>query len=133
MKAQSKSRVSYAEDTNTDPTKMPRKESMKQPHSIQLDIRSSQRNSLKVKSCPQQKSAFEYHLMPAYFQLAIWGSVTDALVNHLLDPLEYGWELEDGNLIGKMSSRDIAPLEVVELVACKCKGNLNLKLHTKYP
>ena len=47
------------------------------------------------------------------------------LVNHLLDLLENGWELEEGNLIGKMSSRDIAPLEVVELVACKCKGNLN--------
>ena len=71
--------------------------------------------------------------MCAYFQLAIWGSATDALVNYLLDPLEYGWELEDGNLIDKMSSRDIAPLEVVELVACKCKGDLNLKLHSKYP
>ena len=62
--------------------------------------------------------------MRAYFQLAIWGSANDALVIHPLDPLEYGWELEEGNLIGKMSSLDIAPLEVVELVACKCKGNL---------
>ena len=61
------------------------------------------------------------------------GSATDALVNYLLDPLEYGWELEDGNLIDKMSSRDIAQLEVVELVTCKCKGDLNLKLLTKYP
>ena len=83
---------------------------------------------------PPTKSAFEYHLLRAFFQVTIWSSATDALINQLLDPLEFGWEFEEGNLVGKMTSRNIAPLEVVELVACKCsKGNLSLKLYTEYP
>ena len=50
-------------------------------------------------------------------------------MNQFLDPLQYGWELDDGHLVGRMTSLNIAPLEVVELVACKCsKGNLNPKL-----
>ena len=83
---------------------------------------------------PPTKSAFEYHLLRAFFQVTIWSSATDALINHLLDPLEFGWEFEEGILVGRMTSRNIAPSEVVELVACKCsKGNLSLKLYTEYP
>ena len=75
------------------------------------------------------KSAFEYHLARAFLQVSIWSSATEASVNQFLDPLKYGWELDDGNLVGRMTSLNIAPLEVVELVACKCsKGNLNPKL-----
>ena len=78
---------------------------------------------------PPTKSAFEYHLACAFFQVSIWSTATEALVNQFLDPLQYGWELDDGHLVGKMTSLNIAPLEVVELVACKCsKGNLNSKL-----
>ena len=48
-------------------------------------------------------------------------------MNQFLDPLQYGWELDDGNLVERMTSLNIAPLEVVELVVCKCnKGNINL-------
>ena len=50
-------------------------------------------------------------------------------MNQFLDPLQCGWELDNGHLVGRMTSLNIAPLEVVELVACKCsKGNLNPKL-----
>ena len=125
MRAQMRLKVSSAKAIFTDPTKILRNESMKQLHSIPLGIHSSPRNSLKVKSCPQPK----VHLNTISFvhsQVTIWSSATDALINQLLDPLEFGWEFEEGNLVGKMTSRNIAPLEVVELVACKCsKGNLS--------
>ena len=55
-------------------------------------------------------------------------------MNQFLDPLQYGWELDDGNLLGKMTSLSIASLEVLELVACKCsKGYLNPELSLDVP
>ena len=62
---------------------------------------------------PPTKSAFEYHLARAFLQVSIWSSATEASVNEFLDPLQYGWELDDGNLVGRMTSLNIAPLEVV--------------------
>ena len=76
---------------------------------------------------PPTKRAFEYHLACAFLQVSIWSSATEASVNEFLDPLQYGWELDDGNLVGTMTNLNIASLKVVELVACKCiKGNINL-------
>ena len=85
------------------------------------------KKQFKGEKSPPTKSAFEYHLARAFFQVSIWSTATEALVNQFLAPLQYGWELDDGHLVGKMTSLNIAPLEVVELVACKCsKGNINL-------
>ena len=69
---------------------------------------------------PPTKRAFEYHLACAFLQVSIWSSATEASVNQFLDPLQYGWELDDENLVGRMTSQNIVPWEVVELVACKC-------------
>ena len=76
---------------------------------------------LEGEKLPPTKDAFGFHLSRAFYQLSIWNSACDSIINHL-DPLHYGWQLEDGKLTGTMTVQNIAPLEVVELVACKCKG-----------
>jgi len=71
------------------------------------------KKQLEGEKLPPTKNAFKYHLSRAHFQLSIWSSACNSRVNYL-DSLHYGWQLEDDKLI--------APLEVVELVACKCRG-----------
>ena len=70
---------------------------------------------------PTNNNAFKYHLSRDHFQLSIWSSACNSRVNYL-DPLHYGWQLEDDKLVAIMTDLNIAPLEVVELVACKCRG-----------
>ena len=67
---------------------------------------------------PPTKSAFEYHLARAFLQVSIWSSATEASMNQFLDTLQYGWELDNGNLGCRMTSLDIATLGVVVLVVC---------------
>ena len=74
---------------------------------------------LEGEKLPPTKEAFGFHLSRAFFQLSIWSSACAAHANHL-NPLHYGWQLEDDILTGTMTEQNIAPLEVVELVACKC-------------
>ena len=76
---------------------------------------------LEGEKLPPTKDAFGFHLSRAFFQLSIWSSACDAIANNL-DPLHHGWQLENDILTGIMAEQNIAPLEVVELVACKCKG-----------
>ena len=59
---------------------------------------------------PPTKSVFEYRLSRAFFQV----TATEALVNQFLDPLQCEWELANGHLVGRMTSLNISPLEVVE-------------------
>ena len=75
----------------------------------------------KGEKLPPTKDAFGFHLSRAFVQLSIWSSECNATANNL-DPLHHGWQLENGVLTGIMTEQNIAPLEVVELVACKCKG-----------
>ena len=76
---------------------------------------------LEGEKLPPTKDAFGFHLSRAFFQLSIWSSACDAHANHL-NPLHYGWQLEDDILTGTMTDQNIAPLQVVELVVCKCTG-----------
>jgi len=76
---------------------------------------------LEGEKLPPTKDAFGFHLSRTFFQLSIWSSACDAIANNL-DPLHHGWQLENDILTGIMAEQNIAPLEVVELVACKCKG-----------
>ena len=73
---------------------------------------------LEGEKLPPTKDAFGFHLSRAFFQLSIWSSAcTDATANNL-DPLHHGWQMENGILTGIMTEQNIAPIEVMELVAC---------------
>ena len=76
---------------------------------------------LEGEKLPPTKDAFGFHLSRAFFQLSIWSSACDATAKNL-DPLHHGWQMENGILTGLMTEQNIARLEMVELVACKCKG-----------
>ena len=41
-----------------------------------------------------------------------------------MDPLEYGWELKDGDFVPVMTEDAIAPESIIGLVSCCCKGLL---------
>ena len=76
------------------------------------------KKQLEGEKLPPTKDAFKFHLSRAHFQLSIWSSACNSIVNHL-DPTHYGWRIEDNKLTAIMTDLNIAPLEVVELVACK--------------
>ena len=79
------------------------------------------KKQLEAEKLPPTKNAFKCHLSHAHFQLLIWSSACYYRVDYV-DPLHYGWQLEDDKLVTIMTDLNIAPLEVVELVACKCRG-----------
>ena len=75
---------------------------------------------LEGENLPPTKDTFGFHISRAFFQLSTWNSACIAIANNL-DPLHHGWQLENDILTGKITEQKIAPLEVVELVACKCR------------
>ena len=79
------------------------------------------KKQLEREKLPPNKNAFKQHLSRAHFQLSIWSSACNFRVNYL-DPLYYGQQLVVDKLVAIMTDLNIAPLEVVELVACKCRG-----------
>ena len=81
------------------------------------------KKQLEGERLPPTKGAFRYHLLRAFFQLYIWHSAYLSTVEPK-DPCSYGWNEEDGQFVAAMSDIDIAPNEVVDLVACRCKGDL---------
>ena len=81
------------------------------------------KKQLEGERLPPTKGAFRYHLLRVFFQLDIWHSAYLSTVEPK-DPCSYGWNEEDGQFVAAMSDTDIAPNEVVDLVACRCKGDL---------
>ena len=81
------------------------------------------KKQLEGEKLPPTKGTFRNHLPRAFFQLYIWSSAYLFTVEPK-DPCSYGWNEEDGQFVAAMSDTDIAPNEVVDLVACRCKGDL---------
>ena len=84
-------------------------------------IHCSQREDSREKSYLPQRMHLDF-IFPERSSIYQYGAqLCDAIANNL-DPLHHGWQLENDILTGIMAEQNIAPLEVVELVACKCKG-----------
>ena len=108
MNLQRKLRVLFSGATSKGKTKKLREKYMKLLCSTLQDILCLQRSSLTEKNYHQLKM----HSNSIY--LMLWSSACNSTVNHL--------DLEDNKLTAIMTDLNIAPLEVVKLVACNGTG-----------
>ena len=77
--------------------------------------------SSETSKLPPSPGAFMQHVRRACCPLMVWSSANlneTVVVNHL----EHGWEICDGNLMPVSTHDDIAPNDLIALVSCSCNG-----------
>ena len=65
---------------------------------------------------PTPRAAYYYNLR-VYLQIVTWESMGEIS----LDPLEWGWELNENSLVPIMTNLDPEPSHLCQFVICKCK------------
>ena len=65
---------------------------------------------------PPTASSTKLHSPRVYYQMMVWiGKESD------IDVLNWGWKLEDNQLIPVMSDMNAAPDKLLKMIHCKCK------------
>jgi hypothetical protein len=73
--------------------------------------------SIKPQSLPPTSAAAKFHSMRAYYQTQVWRG------NDRLLATEWGWYIEDGQLLPILTDLPPAPNTVLEMVRCNCKAD----------
>ena len=66
---------------------------------------------------PPTESAAKYHALRVHLQVVIWATL-DTLA---LNPLSWGWKIEDGKLAPITTDKPAAPDSLLKFVRCNCK------------
>ena len=66
---------------------------------------------------PPTDRAAMFHILRCHLQAVIW----QTLNNDVLDPLQWGWQLEDNNLQPITTDQPPAPDDLLKIIRCKCK------------
>lgn len=79
------------------------------------------KSCIKVQSLPPTEAATHYHHLRVYLQTQIW------LGNDSLDPLQYGWKKVNQKLVPQTTDLEVAPMELLTKIRCKCKGDCSTR------
>jgi 5'-3' exonuclease len=69
---------------------------------------------------PPTESSTNFHCLRVYFQTMTWMGMASNI-----DPLNWGWKLEDNQLVPIMSSMNAAPDSLLKIVHCNCASGCN--------
>ena len=72
--------------------------------------------SLRPESLPPTESAARYHSLRVYLQTQRWKHLSESHLN----PLDWGWILEKGHLVPKMTDKAPGPDSLLKIVRCAC-------------
>ena len=77
-------------------------------------------NSSNISLLPPSPGALHQHTLRSYWQANTW---INAMESHRsnLDPVNYGWYLDNGEYNRVMSESPIAPSNILELTLCACE------------
>ena len=67
---------------------------------------------------PPTESAAKEHSFRVHLQILQWKSLMDTD----LDPTDWGWKIDNAQLIPVMTTKDAGPPEILNIVRCKCKS-----------
>ena len=76
-------------------------------------------NRIEPERLPPTERAAHFHSLRVHLQVIQW----KLLQNKCLDPLEWGWTLENQRMVPIMTDLDAAPATVLKFICCKCKSN----------
>ena len=79
------------------------------------------RYSVDASKLPPTKAALKYRIYRCHYISLVLKSC-DMPLQHLPDPTGFGWENSNGNLIPIMTDQLPAPVGLIELCMCSCKG-----------
>ena len=79
-----------------------------------------QQRKRKNEALPPTSDSLRQHMKRANYQTFIWRSSLVAMQD-LQSPVGHGWELEDDCLKPVYTTKDPAPLSLIELTTCNCK------------
>jgi len=65
---------------------------------------------------PTERAAW-YHSLRVYIQLCQWKT----LMGCQMDPLDWGWKIENGKMAPIMTDQNVAPEELLLVIRCNCK------------
>ena len=68
---------------------------------------------------PPTIGSFYNHILRTFHQIRQWATSGGAVID-VRDPLEYGWEENNGNYIPAKTTNAFAPSFLVELISCNC-------------
>ena len=75
------------------------------------------RGDILPENLPPSPSAAFYHSLRVHLQVIIWESMEE--IN--LDPLEWGWKINEDSLVPIMTDMDPASAHLLQFIRCKCK------------
>ena len=78
-------------------------------------------SSVQVQTLPPTSDAAALHCLRVYFQTQVW------MGNSSLNPLEYGWRIDEGKLVPLKMTLSPAPVSLLQKVRCGCKIHCDSK------
>lgn len=83
----------------------------------------SQKKKVDLSRIIPTANALTEHIKRVYFQVQAWYRETDTDLQEgtTLNPLEWGWELENGELSPVAMTQEAGPEEILNIVSCSCE------------
>ena len=78
---------------------------------------SNSKTFVKPERLPPTTDACKYHSLRVYFQVMVWMGL-----NGEMDPLDWGWEVQDQKLLPIMTDEVPAPNTLLQMIHCNCSG-----------
>lgn len=72
-------------------------------------------SQFQLQNLPPTETAAAQHCLRAYHQVQTW-------LGNYLDPLKYGWKLENSCFLPTTSTDEMIPPEVANIVSCRCQS-----------
>lgn len=73
---------------------------------------------LEPEKMPPTERAAYYHGLRVHFQVIEWKMLEQPVA---LDPLEWGWKMENDKLCPVTTDKPVAPDNLLKVIRCKCK------------
>ena len=64
---------------------------------------------------PPTASSTKFHSLRVYYQIMVWTQQESDM-----DPLDWGWKLQEGKLVPMMSTMKAAPATLLKVIHCNC-------------
>ncbi len=95
----------------------------RQPHTSMNQLRHaiflSKRDTPKIKTLPPTDAALDEHIKRAHLQTMIW-KASDQIEPPTVDIVQYGWVMANGVPVPCSGVSDVAPQQLMKVVACGC-------------
>ena len=81
------------------------------------DMITKSNSGLVPEKLPPTEGAARYHALRVHLQVVVWKNLDTSALN----PLDWGWKMEDDGLVPMTTNLPVAPDTFLKFIRCKCK------------